>query len=960
MDQFCTEMESLHMDHVTECSLEQTGEQHSIKKPQCMRTENGECLLKQRAVNGGADIRCIERHETAVDGKSQRDYSERVVALGEPVQKPLSVSPFLVPVQNPISLISSSPTPSHYLFPAPCLSFPCSLFPFSSLQSSFNFSTMLVDSRLTLDVYSGGSYVLEILWKTVPGKLKEVLYLRMGSEDEEGLRRALDVLGHLSLLRSLAIRGHCLQDSLGNPLPGLLSSLPPSLSSLTQLTHLDLSFNRFTSLPPCLLSMPLLSILILSHNCLSSLPPKFGSLRSLTYFSAMGNQLCSLPPSLGQLEVLQTLDVSYNILESLPVETGALLRLQKLELSHNKLRELPETLNSLVDLRELLVNSNNLRTVPEFLSCLPELRRLDVGNNPIGRPTTPPPTLPAPVQTEADLPELHLAADQHCFFVSPAGCHVFLPRGAELLFPQRCVDAITQLEWAEKKPDRKWVWLEEHDYLLSWPLELRPHGVLFQKPVQVCIPYRRSSRREVFLRTFDDQSWKTLDTQTKRGSPKNSVRPKGRPAWLACCLVNHFSWFVAVSRPVRDSCFVSPEGTLLVSSVDPGIKLTFLPCCTLETRIVTLQSPNLPFLQPVKVQVPLPPGLTGHTLDRSCLYLLHADPTCHTWMDITLQSSLHVTHLYAVFTITHFSWYWLWYTTQRCVSGVIRKVYQRLRQFHVQFLVLQRKADPQQVLLQCLPSNKVEKTVQCLSAQYYGPQPSDLCELLEGEQFFAGFEKGIDICTDRPDCVDGKLCFVFYSHLKNHKEVYICHNKREQESVRGQVSFYRGELPKDTPQEVVQKRKGPDSQWLTTLPLMLPGVKSDVGDMGTPQYPPLQLGDPENGYLTEANLLAISLRIGQDWLPIGINLGFSYEELDRIRYKHRDNLSALVLEILFHWARTRGEAGPGAIPELVKAMAVSGRRDLADEIEDIVHLGTRKYKLSLRRVGLNTEGLPAD
>lgn len=53
------------------------------------------------------------------------------------------------------------------------------------------------------------------------------------------------------------------------------------------------------------------------------------------------------------------------------------------------------------------------------------------------------------------------------------------------------------------------------------------------------------------------------------------------------------------------------------------------------------------------------------------------------------------------------------------------------------------------------------------------------------------------------------------------------------------------------------------------------------------QYPPLNLGDPESGYLTESNLLSISLQIGQDWRVIGINLGLSYENLDRIQYKHR-------------------------------------------------------------------------
>lgn len=55
----------------------------------------------------------------------------------------------------------------------------------------------------------------------------------------------------------------------------------------------------------------------------------------------------------------------------------------------------------------------------------------------------------------------------------------------------------------------------------------------------------------------------------------------------------------------------------------------------------------------------------------------------------------------------HHHRYWLWYTTQRCVSGVVRKVYQRLKQFKVQFFALQRKTDPSQVLLQCLPANKV-------------------------------------------------------------------------------------------------------------------------------------------------------------------------------------------------------------------------------------------------------------
>uniref|UniRef100_A0A3Q3DNU1 P53-induced death domain protein 1 n=1 Tax=Hippocampus comes TaxID=109280 RepID=A0A3Q3DNU1_HIPCM len=771
------------------------------------------------------------------------------------------------------------------------------------LPPSVELSAVLTDTRLTLDVYLGGAAALALLWGSIPGHLKGLRYLRLGSEDKPALEGALCVLPHLTELHSLAIR-RCVYDAQGNPLPGLLTTLPNSLNSLCLLVHVDLSFNQLSVLPSCLLSLPSLSALLLCHNCFSELPPNIGQLSSLTYLSLIGNKLVSLPASLGQLKELQTLDVSDNLLEELPNEIGSLGELKKLELSHNKLKRLPETMGSLRSLRELFIFSNELHFIPPCLNDLP-LLKIDVRDNPLGQPPTPPP-LP---EAEPNIPELHLLFNQH-FSVTSAGCHVFLPGGTQLLFPPGCLQSPTILEWAERRPQRKWVLLEEHDILLSRPLELRPHGITFLK--------------------------------------------------LACCSVSQFSWFIVVARPVRDSCSVSPAGAFLVSSADPRVKLIFPPDSTSQTRTITLQvlqvsvsevqalcadpqasvspllclsqTPSMHFLQPVKVQVPLPPGVT-HTVDKSCLYLLHGDPTAQTWTDITSQVSLYVTHLYAIFYITHFS-YWLWYKTQSCVSGMVRKVYQRLKQFKVQFMVLQRKTDPSQVLLQCLPANKqVEDRVQSLSEQYDGPQPSDLCDLLEGEQFFAGFERGLDICT-RPDCVGGRLCFVFYSNLKNLKEVYISPAKGLRAPVRGEVSFYRGDIPSGLPEEVVRKRKGHDSQWLATLPLRLP----------------LNLGDPESGYLTEANLLSISLQIGQDWRVIGINLGLSYQELDRIQYKY-DNLGALVLDMLFHWAQGQKSAGPGAVSRLTAAMIESGRRDLADELEDIVSLGKQKYTESLRRVG---------
>ncbi|XP_044050446.1 p53-induced death domain-containing protein 1 isoform X2 [Siniperca chuatsi] len=606
------------------------------------------------------------------------------------------------------------------------------------LPPSVELPAVLTDTRLTLDVYLGGTAALPLLWGSIPGQLRGLQYLRLGSEDKSGLDGALDVLPHLTELRSLAIRGHCFYDSQGDPLPGLLTTLPTSVSSLSHLVHLDLSFNQLSCLPSCLLSLPVLSSLLLCHNHLSALHPDIGQLCSLTYLSLLGNELVSLPPSLGQLKALQTLDISHNLLQQLPDEIGSLEELVKLELSHNKLKQLPESMGSLLSLRELVIYSNDLRLIPHCLNNLPRLK-IDVRDNPLGQPTTPPPLPPTPDQAETKIPELHLGFNQHSFCISSAGCHVFLPGGAELLFPPGCLLTTTRLEWVERRPERKWVWLEEHDILLSRPLELRPHGITFLKPVEVCVPYRRTKRREVVVQRFDGQSWSTLPTVLRRGSESHSSHPGGRPARLACCAVSQFSWFMAVSRPVKDSCSVTPAGALLVSSSDPGIKLHFPPDSTVQIRTITLQvlqvsvsevqslcgdpqasvspllclsqTPSIHFLQPIKVQVPLPSGVTGHTVDMSCLHLLHGDPTAQTWTDITSQVSLYVTHLYAIFYVTHFSWYWLWYTTQRCVSGVVRKVYQRLKQFKVQFLVLQRKTDPSQVMLQCLPSNKRDQTV---------------------------------------------------------------------------------------------------------------------------------------------------------------------------------------------------------------------------------------------------------
>ncbi|NXH11011.1 PIDD1 protein, partial [Bucco capensis] len=861
----------------------------------------------------------------------------------------------------------------------------------------------LADNRLNLDVYPDGCHQFLQLFEGRRGEVVQVEFLRLSSNDHL-LGTTLGILPQLKHLKSLVLKGGHARDEFGSYQHGSLTNLPPDVGKLRHLTHLDLSFNSLSTFPSCILHLPSLRVLLVSHNSLVALPDDFGSLSKLTFFSAMKNQLKDLPQSIGELTELQDLDLSENALECIPEEVGNLHNCRELDLSGNHLSSIPDSLGNLKSLQQLHLHSNLLVTVPASLASLPNLSRLDLQNNclraippqiqtlpfvrlrgnPLGE------TEPSPQADESSargLRRLFLASGEDSFTVTSEGCKVVLASGIHLYFPPGAVSDSLRIYFQTLAPDPQWVKLRHHDVLLSRVLELRPHGVKFQQEVQIWMPYASPQtlpQREVVVRTFSGQSWSDLRTgvERKRKSKKH----------VAHCSVLHFSWFLVVSRLVQNECEVPTEGTLLFSSVDPNIKVTFPPGVTEETRSVKLQvlpvsaeeikeitadaesraSPLLclsqdslvDFLRPVRIQLPLPPGVTGLNLDRSRLHLLHGDLEGQTWDDITSQVVLEFTHLYAVFEVTHFSWYWLWYSTKSYIGGIAKKLYERLRLYQVNFIALQRKKDPEQVLLQCVPKHKVEPVLRKLQARYRGPEPSDLVEMFEGEQFFAAFERGISIDMDRPDCVDGRLSFIFYSHLKNMKEIYVTSPvDRKGQAVKGQVSFYRGAVPESIPEDASRRRKGPDSLWLATLPIKLPRLKPRWGEnpglLNGFSFPPLNLGNAESGYLTQANLLSIARRVGADWQNIGLNLGLTYQQLERIGYNNREDLDKQILDMLFSWAQQNSE-DPDCVSKLVTAMKESGRQDIAEEVEAILELGRQKYRESIRRLGLEQESSTED
>ncbi|XP_060118869.1 p53-induced death domain-containing protein 1 [Heteronotia binoei] len=859
----------------------------------------------------------------------------------------------------------------------------------------------LAGNRLNIDVYVDGCHQFFKLLEMRREEVVQVEFLRLNC-NEDLITSTLSHIPILKALKSLVLKGGHARDKVGAPQRGFLAFLPQEFGHLRNLVHLDLSFNSFTILPSCITELASLKNLLVCHNSLQGLPEDFGRLTKLTFFSAMKNKIRHLPQSIGGLAALQTLDLSENALDTLPEEIGNLRSCTELDLSGNQLTGIPSSLAKLQSLQRLHLHSNLLVTVPASLARLPDLSRLDLQNNrlriispeiqsspfvhlrgnPLGEPEVP---LQPDDSSSEELRTLFLAASDDRFTVTPEGCKVILTCGVQFCFPRGAVTSSVTICFQECSPDPQWVKLKHHDILLSQVLELQPHGIEFQEEVEIWMPYAFTQslhEREVIIRTFSGQKWSDL---------RSKVEWKGKML-LACCSVPHFSWFLVVSQLVVNECSVPKEGTLLFSTVNPNIKVTFPHGVTEEPRKVMLQvlpvsveelleitgdsetvaSPllslsqnsTMDFLQPIKIQLPLPPGVTGLTLDRSRVHLLHGDWKAQNWNDITDQVVLEFTHLYALFEVTHFSWYWLWYTTKTYISGFAKEVYKRLRMYQVNFIALQRKKDPEQVLLQCVPKHKVDPVLKKLHDRYQGPEPSDMVEMFEGEQFFAAFERGINIDADRPDCIDGRISFSFYSHLKNLKEVYITSEvDRKSKAVKGQVSFYRGAIPENIPEEATKKRKGPNSHWLATLPIKLPKLKSQGNELPTAKngfsLPSLNLGSAETGYLTQSNLLSVAGRIGADWQTVGLNLGFSYQQIQQIKYNNREDLSAQIQDMLFSWAQ-QNKRTPDCIDRLISSMKESGRQDIADEIEDIISLGRQKYRESIQRVGLDQESSAED
>lgn len=198
----------------------------------------------------------------------------------------------------------------------------------------------------------------------IPHRCQELRHLSLGSnviDDITGIH-LLRKLVHLNLLRNN------------------LTTLPPGIGDLVNLSSLELANNKLSKLPSSIGRLFRLNHLNLESNMLADLPRDFGQLKcevlNLNY-----NKFLNVPDCIMSMKNLHRLSVMGNELTSLPIGMQRCTLLEALLLSRNKINILPDSIVDLRNLRELWLDHNQLSSLPSKFHRLTKLKVLKLQGN---------------------------------------------------------------------------------------------------------------------------------------------------------------------------------------------------------------------------------------------------------------------------------------------------------------------------------------------------------------------------------------------------------------------------------------------------------------------------------------------------------------------------------------------------------------------------------------------------
>eukprot|EP00002_Diphylleia_rotans_P039468 TRINITY_DN9158_c0_g1_i1.p1 TRINITY_DN9158_c0_g1~~TRINITY_DN9158_c0_g1_i1.p1 ORF type:complete len:1413 (+),score=301.18 TRINITY_DN9158_c0_g1_i1:45-4283(+) len=151
-----------------------------------------------------------------------------------------------------------------------------------------------------------------------------------------------------------------------------LQSIFTGSFELPQLRQLDVSFNRLSQIPDTICNWTCLSILNISINRISSIPDHITRLSKMQTLFVQGNLLSTLPESIGELPSLQVLTLGAFTPDN---TSGAFIE------AENQLSSLPNSFGKLTSLQRLLLRYNRFTALPDCVTDLSSLTMFSIENN---------------------------------------------------------------------------------------------------------------------------------------------------------------------------------------------------------------------------------------------------------------------------------------------------------------------------------------------------------------------------------------------------------------------------------------------------------------------------------------------------------------------------------------------------------------------------------------------------
>lgn len=160
-----------------------------------------------------------------------------------------------------------------------------------------------------------------------------------------------------------------------------IGTMPPAVSSLTNLHHLNINRNSLTSIPETMKALKYLMFLDLSVNPLEKLPDAITNLTALQELYLNDTYLEYLPGNFGRLSNLRILELRDNYLMILPKSLSRSTELLRLDIGQNDVQIFPEVIGRFTKLKELWMDSNSLTNIPGSIKPLVCLIHLEASNN---------------------------------------------------------------------------------------------------------------------------------------------------------------------------------------------------------------------------------------------------------------------------------------------------------------------------------------------------------------------------------------------------------------------------------------------------------------------------------------------------------------------------------------------------------------------------------------------------